>query len=137
MEHLGTAHGEDMITEIIRPAAIVPETAAHAILSGMAAGSVFKDGLWLAEPSRWSRYDRPWLGPNQPGATLRLGTIQVAYGTPTKYEITIYQVTITQYGADVGMTVSSLCDEALSFGDLSLAVCPRATLVAPPKPFRF
>ena len=60
-----------------------------------------------------------------------------AYGTPTKYEITIYQVTITQYGAATGMTVASLCDEALSFGELTLAQCPRATLAPPPKPFRF
>jgi len=126
-----------MITEVIRPAAIVPEAAAHAILSGMASGSVYSGGLWLAEPSRWTRYDRPWVAPGEPGGTHRLGTIQVAYGTPTKYEITIYQVTVTQFGADLGMTVASLCDEALGFGDLTLAVCPRATLTAPPKPFRF
>ncbi len=62
---------------------------------------------------------------------------QVAYGTPTKYEITIYQVTITQAGQDAGYMVASLCDEALGFGDLTLAQCPRATLAAPPKPFRF
>jgi len=28
-------------------------------------------------------------------------------------------------------------DEALKFGDLALASCPRATLNAPPKPFHF
>jgi hypothetical protein len=33
--------------------------------------------------------------------------------------------------------VESLCDEALAFGGLDLATCPRATLQAPPKPFRF
>jgi hypothetical protein len=130
-------HGEDMITEIIRPAAIVPEAAARAILTGMASSSVYVDGFWLAEPSRWTRYDHPWLGPGDPGRTQRLGTIQVAYGTPTKYEITIFQVTVTQIGAEAGVTVQSLCDEALAFGELTLAECPRATLSAPPKPFRF
>lgn len=66
-----------------------------------------------------------------------LGSIQVAYGTPTKYEITIYRVTVTHAGAAYGWTVRTLCDEALGFGDLTLAMCPRAELTAPPKPFRF
>jgi hypothetical protein len=130
-------NGEDMITEIIRPAAIVPEAAARAILTGMANSSVFVDGFWLAEPSRWTRYNRPWVAPGDPGQTQRLGTVQVAYGTPTKYEITIFQVTVTQVGADAGVSVQSLCDEALAFGELTLAECPRAALSAPPKPFRF
>jgi hypothetical protein len=127
----------DVITEVIRPAAIVPEGAARAILNGMTHSSVHNNGCWLAEPSCWIRYSGPWSSPTEPGPAHRLGTIQVAYGTPTKYEITIYQVTITQSGAELGMTVASLCDEALSFGDLTLAVCPRATLATPPKPFRF
>jgi hypothetical protein len=133
----GLAHGSDVITEVIRPAAIVPENAARAILGEMSHRSVHNDGTWLAEPSCWTRYDLPWPAPGEPGRSHRLGTIQVAYGTPTKYEITIYQVTITQYGAATGMTVASLCDEALSFGELTLAQCPRATLAPPPKPFRF
>jgi hypothetical protein len=126
-----------MITEIIRPAAIVPEAAARAILTAMARNSVHTGGVWLAEPSRWARYDRAWRAPGDPGHTHRLGTIQVAYGTPTKYEITIFQVTVTQIGADAGFSVQSLCDEALAFGELTLANCPRATLSSPPKPFRF
>ena len=137
MEQPALAAVPDVITEVIRPAAIVPEGAARAILSGMTHNSVHTGGCWLAEPSCWIRYSAPWTSPGDPGPSLRLGTIQVAYGTPTKYEITIYQVTITQFGAELGMTVASLCDEALSFGDLTLAVCPRATLAAPPKPFRF
>ncbi len=137
MEQPAIARGADMVTEVIRPAAIVPENAARAILSGMTRSSVYNDGCWLAEPSCWTRYDFPWDAPGDRGQTHRLGTIQVAYGTPTKYEITIYQVTITQYGTSAGMTVQSLCDEALSFGGLSLAECPRASLAPPPKPFRF
>jgi hypothetical protein len=35
------------------------------------------------------------------------------------------------------MTVASLCDEALKFGGLTLATCPRADLKPPPQPFRF
>jgi hypothetical protein len=127
---------EQMVTEVIRPAAIIPEAAARAILTGMAVSSVYTDGVWLAEPSRWIRYDQPWTEPLEQGRTNRLGIIRVAYGTPTKYEITIFQVAVTPAGLAAGLDPLSLADEALEFGGLTLADCPRAQLVAPPKPFR-
>ena len=133
-DHLDAAYDEGLISEVIRPAAIVPEEAARAILVELSLNSVRSGGLWLGEPSRWHRYDQPWADPEGSGL---IGTLQVAYGTPTKYEITIYRVTITRLGRDLGWTVQSLSDEALDFGDLSLAQCPRAALSAPPKPFRF
>ena len=61
----------------------------------------------------------------------------MAYGTPTRYEITIYRATVTRRGTELGWSVTNLCDEALGFGGLDLATCPRATLQAPPKPFHF
>ena len=125
------------ISEVIRPAAIVPEEAARAILVELALRDVRTGGVWHAEPSVWSRYDRPWNGPgNEAGAEL-IGRIHVAYGTPTKYEITVYRVTVSALGSQLGWTVESLCDEPLSFGGLRLATCPRASLRPPPKPFRF
>ena len=131
------AYDETVVTEVIRPAAIVPEEAARTILVELSLNSVHAGGLWRAEPSRWNRYDRPWLSTDDPGASELLGSIQVAYGTPTKYEITIYRVTITRRGTELGLTVQSLTDEALGYGDLSLAQCPRASVQPPPKPFRF
>jgi hypothetical protein len=108
---------EEMVTEVIRPAAIIPEAAARAILTGMAVSSVYTDGLWLAEPSRWIRYDQPWTHPLD--------------------QITIFQVAVTQAGRAAGFTPLSLAEEALQFGGLTLAACPRAQLEPPPKPFRF
>jgi hypothetical protein len=35
-----------------------------------------------------------------------------------------------------GWSVTSLCDEALGYADLTLATCPRADVTPPPKPFR-
>jgi hypothetical protein len=128
---------EAVITEVIRPAAIVPEEAAQAILVELSLNSVHTGGTWLGEASRWSRYDRAWTEPNEPGQAGLIGTIQIAYGTPTKYEITIYRVTITQLGSELGWTVQSLSDEALRLGDLSLAQCPRASLQDPPLPYRY
>jgi hypothetical protein len=131
------SYDEGVITEVIRPAAIVPEESARAILVELSLHSVLAGGKWLGEPSRWCRYDRPWDSPTDPGTSGLLGTIQVAYGTPTKYEITIYRVTVTRLGSHLGCSVASLSDEALGFGGLTLAQCPRASLSAPPKPYRF
>lgn len=128
---------DGVITEIIRPAAIVPEEAARSILVELALRDVNNGGCWLSDPSRWARYDMPWNEPGEQGDARLVGTIQVAYGTPTKYEITIYRATVTRHGSNLGWTVSRLCDDALAFGELDLATCPRASLKPPPKPFRF
>jgi hypothetical protein len=100
----------------------------------LAIRDVRNGGVWLAEPSVWQRFD----GPAGQGREPQLvGSIQVAYGTPTRYEITVFRVTVTTLGQQHGFSVSSLCDEALSFGGLTLESCPRADLKPPPKPFRF
>ena len=130
-------YDDGVVTEVIRPAAIVPEDSARQVLVELALRDVLNGGVWLSDPSRWALYDTPWNATNQPGETQLIGTIQVAYGTPTKYDITIYRATITRRGTQLGWTVTSLCDEALGYGGLNLATCPRASLSAPPKPFTF
>src|SRR4051794_19997093 len=114
---------EGAITEVIRPSAIVPEEASRKILMELALRDVRDGGHWLTEPSVWRRFDRPQGQQTEPNL---LGSIQVAYGTPTRYEITLYRVTVTGLGTAAGWTVRSLCDEALELGDLTLAECPRA-----------
>lgn len=130
-------YDEGVISEVIRPAAVVPEESARAILVELALQDVLNGGVWQSEPSVWSRYDRPWNGHGTPGDAELIGSIQVAYGTPTKYEITIYRVTVTRFGTEHGWSVESLSDDALRFGNLTLDECPRATLAPPPKPFRY
>ncbi|MEI2641018.1 MAG: hypothetical protein U0R28_00370 [Candidatus Nanopelagicales bacterium] len=125
------------VTEVIRPAAIVPEEAARSILVELALRDTTNGGLWSADPARWARYDMPWRTHEDPGGARLLGTVQIAYGTPTRYEITLYRATITAHASRLGWTVVSLCDAALSLGGLTLATCPRAALKAPPQPFRF
>jgi len=134
---MAEAYDEGMVSEVIRPAAIIPEESARTVLVELAMRDVQNSGVWQAEPSLWSRYDRPWSVCGSPGGAELIGAIQVAYGTPTRYDITIYRVTVTRVGVAAGWTVSTLCDEALAFGGLDLAGCPRASLGAPPKPFRF
>lgn len=130
------AYDEGVVSEVIRPAAIIPEEAARAILVELALRDVQNGGVWQSEPSLWSRYDRPFHGPDNPAGAELIGTIQVAYGTPTRYEITVYRATVTRFGTANGWSVEALCDETLAYGGLTLATCPRARLAAPPKPFR-
>ena len=137
LEELAAAAYEDVaVTEVIRPAAVLPESAARAVLVELAVRDVRADGLWWSSPVLWQRWDRSWDSPDQVGGAQLVGSLQVTYGTPQKYAITIYRATITQYGAAAGWTVEQLCDEALGFGGFTLADCPRADLVAPPRPFR-
>lgn len=132
-----SAYDEAVVSEVIRPAAIVPEEAASIILVELSLHNVASGGLWHAEPSRWNRYDSPWASATDPGSASLVGSVQVAYGTPTRHELTIYRVTITRRGQELGWTVESLTDEALGLGDLSLSQCPRAALQNPPPPMRF
>jgi hypothetical protein len=128
---------EGVVSEVIRPAAVIPEEAARVVLMQLSVDDARVGGLWEAEPSTWRRFDRPWDGGGTPGTAELLGSIHIAYGVPTRYEITIFRATVTASGTSAGWTVNDLCDEALKHGGLSLATCPRADLKPPPRPFRF
>jgi hypothetical protein len=130
-------YDDGVVEEVIRPAAVVPEEAARKVLFELAFRNIDAGGHWDANATTWHRYDRPRdPGDPAPMESRLVGTLQVAYGTPTKYDITIYRATITRLGTEGGWTVESLCDEALGYGDLTLAECPRAALTTPPPPFR-
>jgi hypothetical protein len=138
LEILLTETADDgLVTEVIRPAAVLPERAARTVLMELSLRDVRCGGVWWSEPTIWRRYDRAFDAPDgsQGGAVL-LGTMQVTYGMPTRYEITIFRATVTRCGSANGMTVQSLCDEALRYGGLTLDTCPRADLKPPPRPFR-
>jgi hypothetical protein len=128
---------EGVVSEVIRPAAVIPEEAARTVLMQLSIDDARVGGLWEAEPSAWRRFDKPWDGGGAPGSAELIGSIHIAYGVPTRYEITIFRATVTAFGTTNGWTVERLCDEALRHGGLSLATCPRADLKPPPRPFRF
>lgn len=136
MEMLAEVYEDVASTEVIRPSAVLPESAARQVLVELALLDVHGGGLWDATPSLWRRYDRPWSSSDEPGEARLIGSLQVAYGVPTRYAITIYRATITSVGEAAGWSVRSLCDEALAHGGYTLADCPRAELSPPPKPFR-
>ena len=125
--------------EVIRPAAVLESRAATLVLGALRADDVSTGGVWNASASVWQRYDRPWNGVGGTRGDARLiGTVAVMYDTPVRHEVTIYRVTITPAGAQLGWSVSSLCDDALAAGGLTLASCPRAEITNAPRrdPFK-
>jgi hypothetical protein len=138
METLASLLYDDVtVTEVIRPAAVLCEDSARAVLEELRIQDVRQGGNWHTEPGCWRLYERPWAGHHETAddQAALIGSIQVAYGIPRRYEITIFRATITVAGSRCGYTVTSLCDEALAFAGLSLAACLRIDLPAPPKPF--
>jgi hypothetical protein len=124
---------------VLRPAAVLPRFEAMAVVAALTSRDVAKGGRWNVTPGIWQRYDRPWDGvAGGVGSARLVGTIGSAYGAPTRYEITIYRVTLTSYGVRGGWSIDSLCDDALVYAGLTLASCPRAALPRPPEfdPFR-
>src|SRR3954462_12371969 len=129
-------HGDGAVSEIIRPAAIIPEEAAHKILGALKAQAIDNGGHWVASTRQWARYDAPGVDRNGAALGRLVGWIEAVYGATTRYEVTLYRVTITPIGTEAGWRVERFCDEPLAYGGLSLASCPRAQMQPPPKPFR-
>jgi hypothetical protein len=125
-------------TRVIRPAAVLREQEAAKLQAALEANDVSRGGVWNVGPGLWQRYDRPWDGESgMVGQARLMGTIGVIYGSPSRHEITIYRVTVSTEGTEQGWTVETLCDDALGFVGLSLDLCPRAELSAPPTPDPF
>ena len=125
-------------TEVIRPSAVLADQLAKEVLRQLETRDVSQGGVWSVSPGLWQRYDHAWDGAGGTHGTAKLvGSIAVIYGSPTKYDITIYRVTVTDHGQRAGWSVESVCNEALQYVDLTLASCPRTSLAATaPDPFR-
>jgi hypothetical protein len=131
-----TRRDEFAATEVIRPAAVLMESAARDILAGLADDDARDGGHWVTSPGVWQRYDRPWgEGAKEPGAAIHLGTVRSIYDSPQRYFVTIFRASITPEGLEQGWTVDSLCDDALKHATLTLAECPRASLSPTPPVF--
>lgn len=126
-------------TEVIRPAAVLPVAAAAKVLEHLRWADVADRGVWNATASVWQRYDRPWDGIGGTRGESRLvGSIAVMYDQPARHEVTIYRVTLTVYGQELGWTVTGLCDDALAVAGLTLAQCPVTDMSPVPRtdPFK-
>src|SRR5438067_10544434 len=80
-------YGGGVVSEVIRPAAIVPEEAARTILATLQAQAVDRNGLWVATARQWARYDRTGVDSNGHPLGELVGCIEAVYGATTRYEV--------------------------------------------------
>jgi hypothetical protein len=122
---------------VLRPSAVLPAWVASDVITALEKRDVSQGGVWSASVGLWQRYDRPWDGQHGArGTAVLVGTIGAVYGTPTRYDVTIYRVTLTEPGRAAGWTHASLTDDALQYGHVTLANCPRVPSLPPPEPLR-
>ena len=134
--HVPSLSAEFASQEVIRPAAVLSETAARLILQGLTHDDVQNGGHWWTRVGTWRRYESPWApGADEPGDVPHLGTISCVYDSPARYCVTVFRVAMTAHGLRQGWTVESLCDDAFQHAGLTLEDCPRAALAPPPRPF--
>jgi hypothetical protein len=118
--------------QVIRPSALLAAREAQKVLAELESRDVSRGGIWSATPGLWQRYDVPWDGMSGTrGSSQLVGTIGVVFGTPTKYDITIYRATVTEHGLATQWTVDRICDDALQYAGQTLASCPRINLPQP------
>ena len=130
-------HDRVNLTEQILPAAVLAEEPGHVVIRALGAIDVRHNGVWDVSTGSWTRYDQPWRSAGDPGEAVAVGAVHVTYGVPSRYDITLYRVSITAHGAELGWTVPTLVDEVLHPACLTLDTIPRAALKEAPRPFRF
>jgi hypothetical protein len=120
---------------VIRPAAVVAERVARQLLSWLDGNDVTRGGCWSHDVGAIKRFSGPFDGiAGTRGRSRLLGSLHITW---EKYQVTIYRVSITDEGAELGFTVDSLCDDLLATVGLTLASCPRADLAPAPVPDPF
>ena len=130
---------------VLRPSAVLPAWVAADVISSLESRDVALGGVWAASVGLWQRYDKPWDGHirladqrsgGAKGRAQLVGAIGAVYGTPTRYDITIYRVTLTEHGRAEGWTHDALVNDALQYARVTLAQLPRARSSEPPPPLR-
>jgi hypothetical protein len=121
----------------VRPALVLPERQARALLSAAERGDVSRGGCFSAGPAGVQVWSGPWDGVlGTHGSSEHLGSVDWCYDTPTRHYITIYRVLVTSRGAAAGQTTSGLLGRVLAMAGVDAA--GQAQLAPPPPrdPFR-
>jgi hypothetical protein len=121
----------------VRPALVLPERQARALLAAAERGDVSRGGCFSAGPAGVQVWSGPWdgiLGTH--GSSEHLGSVDWCYDTPNRHYITIYRVMVTARSAAAGVSTSVLLDRVLSMAGLDTG--PEGELAPAPvrDPFR-
>jgi hypothetical protein len=118
----------------VRPAIVLPDREARALLAAAERADVARGGCFSAGPAGIQLWSGPWNGLlGRHGDAEHLGSVDWSYDTPTRHYITIYRVLVTTQGHAAGQTPQSLLDRVL---ELAGVVAPQDALAVPLPPPR-
>ena len=115
LERRPSGPGTLAIGEDVESALVLKGETALRLVRQLVSSEVRAGGSWLVHPTRWCRYDRPWSALRAPGDSHLIGTIWVHYGCPTRADLTITRMAVTERGRADGWSVSDLRDDLLRF----------------------
>lgn len=137
--HLNTeAVAVPALTSQVRPALVLPELQARALLDAAAREDVGGEGCFSAGPAGIQLWSGPFDGPDgSRGTAIHLGSIDWTYDTPAKHWALIYRAMVTQLGIEHGESTLSILTRVLGLTGLSIEG-DRVQLPTPPvrDPFR-
>jgi len=126
------------LTSQVRPALVLPERQARALLDAAGREDVSCGGCFAAGPAGIQVWSGPFDGPGGVrGSAVHLGSIDWTYDTPAKHWAMIYRAMVTQDGVTRGETTTTVLARVLALTGLSVEG-DRVTLPSPPArdPFR-
>ena len=126
------------LTSHVRPALVLPELQARALLDAARHEDVSAEGPFSAGPAGIQRWSGPFNGPDgTKGTAVHLGSVDWTYDTPAKHWALIYRAMVTQQGIEHGETTLSILTGVLALTGLSIEG-DRVQLATPPvrDPFR-
>ena len=122
----------------VRPAIVLPDREARALLAAAEREDVSRGGCFSAGPAGVQVWSGPWNGLlGRHGSAEHLGSVDWSYDTPTRHYITVYRVMVTTAGHAAGQTPQTLLDRVLALAGLQAPPDALALPVPPPRdPFR-
>ena len=122
----------------VRPAIVLPDREARALLAAAGRADVARGGCFSAGPAGIQVWSGPWNGLlGRHGDAQHLGSVDWSYDTPTRHYITIYRVLVTAAGNAAGVTPQALLDQVLGLAGVQAPQDALALPVPPPRdPFR-
>ncbi len=126
------------LTSQVRPALVLPERQARALLDEAQRQDVGNGGTFAAGPAGIQVWSGPFDGPGgAKGSAIHLGSVDWTYDTPVKHWAMIYRAMVTHEGVARGETTTSILARVLSLTGLSVDG-DRVQLAVPPArdPFR-
>jgi hypothetical protein len=122
----------------VRPAIVLPDREARALLAAAGREDVSRGGCFSAGPAGVQVWSGPWNGLlGRHGDSEHLGSVDWSYDTPTRHYITVYRVLVTAAGDARGETPESLLQRVLALAGVRAPADALAMPVPPPRdPFR-